>query len=472
MKVFKFLAVLATGAVLSVSSTFAGAEGSGTRGGGHVIDVDSTPYLMDLVTKAVCEWKEGSEFVKELPSLRVTLDKLARLDWYFARDLEKEIGELNFCLTGPLYKIPAHEYYSVARRPRGEETRQAAYRLYGDAFIDADIFEKMNGTNKAMLIIHETMHSYLRMGMYDRALKLRSMVKVIDQVRKGEIMSRKKLHYSMEMNEISFPQTVEALDKNKEAVLFLTGSLRERIQMIQKVLKPETLMDLGNSFDLLAPWDQQLIGVNGKLGIFTEALSALVQNSTPGEIAKILDKKEFVNINPAGLVITELEMLNQEQKNAVLKSMSFSRLLTDGFNELLEAKVSYGDYLILASKELQEMASLNSEKEVTPLVSLKPVKTLPLKLAWLANTMLILEGEKSLEMITKNEDFYTALGLKNQKRQVQELALKIERERSVALESLDILSASLLKALEEALKTRSDEVTVNKIMKQINVNNF
>lgn len=472
MKVSKFLAVLATGAVLSVSSTFAGAEGSGTRGGGHVIDVDSTPYLMDLVTKAVCEWKEGSEFVKELPSLRVTLDKLARLDWYFARDLEKEIGDLNFCLTGPLYKIPAHEYYSVARRPRGEETRQAAYRLYGDAFIDADIFEKMNGTNKAMLIIHETMHSYLRMGMFDRALKLRSMVKVIDQVRKGEIMSRKKLHYAMEMNEISFPQTVESLDKSKEAVLFLTGSLSERIQMIQKTSKPEVLMDLGNSFDLLAPWDQSLISKNGKLGIFAEALSALMQNSTPAEIIKILDKKEYEKVNPAGLVIAELEMLSKEQKNAVLNSNSFARLLKDGFNELLQAKVSYGDYLILASQELQEIASENSEKDGAALVSLRPVKALPLALAWIANTMVVLEAESSLEMITKNEDFYTAFGLKNQKNQVLGLALKIERERAVALETLDILSESLVKALEESLKKRTNEDTANKIIKQINVNNF
>lgn len=473
MKISNKLVSLIVGVTLSLTAFASAAVGSGVRGGGHTIDVDSTPYLMDLVSKAVCEWKTGKEIMAELPTLRETLKKLEALDWYFASDFESEIEHLNFCMTGPLYKVPAYEAYSVTRHPEGERTRQTGYRWYENVYIDTDIYSRMNEVNRSMLIAHETMHSYLSMYTLDRSLKLRSMVKTFDRVRQEEVVTREKLHYDMKMNEIMFPLAVDVLDGKKEAVLFLKGSMAYKKASIMKLAAPEDLINLTDSqLRALAPWDaNNFYSKFKRASILEEALSTTMQRLSPKELGVFLQVKVMKTMNLVKIALNDFYTFSSAQKAVILSSPQFNKMLDSGFDGILNTKLKTQNYLILAPVEFQLLVTGEGE-DYMPVVRLVKASTLPSGLIWLVEAMITLKKSDSLEAITKNEKFYSAMGLKNQKEQVRNMPLKIERERKVALENLDNLSYALVEQLLQKLHGRLDEDTYSEMMKQINFNNF
>jgi hypothetical protein len=469
MKLKKQLAVLATVAIMAVPSAFA----SGGRGGGNVIDVDSTPYLMDLVSRAVCDWKKGSEFVTELPELQNTLTKLARLDWYFAHDLEQEIGALSFCMTGELYTVNPYDRESLVRRPVGERVRQVAYRLNENAYIDTEIFERMNAENRAMLIIHETMHSYLDMNTFERGLKIRSMVKVIDQVRRGQIVTRAKLHFAMEKNEILFPTSVEALEGKKDVLTFLKSPINDQIALIKKTLKPETLADITpEQIELLAPWDRKLLKRGGNIRLLVDAMIATFQESTPEEISKIIDLKLYTDLDPVMAALTGFYSLDKDQKAAVMKTKRFDGFVQSGVQQIANIKLSQDEFLIMADDRMKELGTSDVAEGKIPLLRLEPVKDLPQSLIWLPELMILLFENGQIKRLTDNEIFYRALGLKNQKEAVQKITVKIEREKGYAIERLNILSEALVKALLENLSHRLDVTTFQMLKQEIKMDRF
>jgi hypothetical protein len=472
MKISKNIIGLFLSATISFGA-LAAPTGSGVRGGGHTIDVDSTPYLMDLVSKAVCDWKKGDQILKELPELQATLKKLGAVDWYFSSDLKNEIANLNFCMTGPLYRVSPYDFYSVIQKNPNEKSQQAGYRLYDSAYINSDIYDRMNGANKAMLIIHETMHSYLSMNVLDRSLKLRSMVKVIDQVRSGTVVTRDKLHYAMAMNAIQFPLTVDRLDSAKAAVSFLKGSLDERKQAIMLATDVDNLATLNErEINALAPWDFANFSTEfSRQNLLREALLLTMKNLSAEKLNIFLNEKKSSKQNLAEIALNDFYLFSDEQKNVILSNSKFNDLIETGLNKLLNEKFSETQDLIVPSTEFQDLVT-NTTSEALPLVRLSPSENFPTKLKWLVEAMITLQENNSLSAITANEKFYAALGLKNQKAQVATMGLNIERQRKVALETLQILSESLVQNLLTELENKVAPETYAQILKQINLNNF
>ena len=468
----KLILPLAFASILALPA-FAAESGSGVRGGGHVVDVDSNPYLMDLVSRSVCDWKKGEELLTELPQLKATISKLEKLDWYFAADFEKDLSSLNFCMTGPLYKVSPYDWGSITKPVQEDRPRQAGYRLYDKAYIDSEIFERMDDVNQAMLIAHEAMHSYFLMNTYERSLKLRSMVKTLDNVRAGKIVTREKLHYHMQMNEVMFPLTVAQLDPRKETVKFLTGTIQERRAAILKTARPETFLDLAPAQIMaLTPWDRFFFQYSWqRAGILADAVVFTMKDLEPEVLSAFIDRKEFKILNPVKLAFSELYSFSPEQIEVILASKRMATLLDSGFDELNKVKFEVKDYLLLAPVEFQKLTS-DSAEEVKAVVSLKSNKRLSRSLMWLVETIIILNQNGELEKITKNGDFYSALGLKNQKAQVLATEVKIEREKKVAMEVLNNLSSDMINNLLIELEGRVSVEEYKKIVSQINFNNF
>lgn len=464
---------LTIGAALSFN-VFATSTGSGVRGGGQTIDIDSTPYLMDLVSKSVCEWKQGSEFINELPALKDTLKKLDQLDWYFSADLRDELSSLNFCMTGPLYKVSPYDYNSVVNPAPGEVTKQAGYRLYENAYIDNDNFIRMNDVNKAMLIIHETMHSYLSMNIEDRSLKLRSMVKALDKVRSGEISTREKLHYNMSRNEIMFPLSVGSLEKRKTAVLFLKSSTDYKRKAILNTANLDDLINLQDWESIaLTPWDNYKFGRDYQRSLILRTdLVDVMKNLSVSELDSFLKVKNLRRVNLALVAMNDFYLFSDEQKKIILESDKLASLIDSGLDEILNEKLASKNYLITASGNFKDLTTNLDDVQEGPVVDLSRAQTLPRRLMWLAIMMETLQENQSLSTLTANEKFYTALGLKNQKAQVQTMEVKIERERKVALTTLGNLSNGLVTALLEQLKKSMSAYEYNEILKQIDLNNF
>lgn len=470
MNFSKTLSVLMTSAFLTgLAPSFAhDGGGSGTRGGGHVIDVDSTPYLMDLVTRAVCDWNQGREVINSIPSLKIALDQIGKLNWYLARDLEREIAYLNFCMAGPLWKVPAIEDDSLIRPGASEKTRQAAYRLNSEVYVDADILHGMDAANQAMLIIHEVMHTYIPMNTPDRAMKLRSMVKTLDQVRRGQIVTRQKLKYAMEMNNMAFPHDVDVLDVVKGKIMFLTASLAEQVRTFRSHPNPKSLF-------ILTPWQlEALTKADQQLVVETsveDIIMSIFQDSTPEKITELLDNKIYQSFDAIKIAFTNIRTLNIEQQKAVLKSKSYAAIVTSGFDDLLQADLSYKNFLIQASPELQSYSATSALTEM-PLLDLKPVSKLPQKLMWLVETMILASHAGVLKDITESEAFYKSLGLKNQKAKVLAMEIRYERERVFALKQLIGFSTALIDELMNEIAQRTEASDFDAIKKQIKFNKF
>lgn len=467
----KVLSVLA-GVMISFAAIAGENSGGGVRGGsGHVVDVNATPYLLDLVTRAVCDWQSGDE-VLEAPVLTDALKKIATVDWYFANGIEKEIKALSFCMSGPLYSVPTRPERGSAVLPAERNVRQAGIRVGERVFVDADIFGSMNPHNRAMFIIHEAMHSYLAMDQFDRALSLRSMVKTLDQVVSGAIRSRAKLHAAMRNNEIEFPTTVGNLDGKRDQVLFLIGDEAEQVLMIQSSKRPESLIglterDLAN----LAPWDREYIVKQGQRNILALALAVAMENAFGADLEEILDGKEYSSINPAAIALGSFAVMSPEQKTVVLNSESYRRLLAEGFNDVIQAKLTNGRTLVMASAELASLGNVVVNREM-PLLDVVSATKLPESLKWIPVLLVTLHAEGQLVSITENEAFYQALGLKTQKAQLAGMSTVIAREKEVAAARLQLLSEALVQTLLGAIAEQTDAETFAEIKKQIKFERF
>ncbi len=473
MKTKRRILNVVAGVMLSFAAVASENSGGGVRGGsGHVVDVNATPYLLDLVTRAVCDWQSGEEILENSPALDEALARISSVDWYFANGLEKEIKALAFCMTGPLYSQPLPLQGGSAVLPPEQNIRQAGIRVGDRAYVDSDIYMSMNAHNRAMFIIHEVLHSYLAMNQFDRALKLRSMVKTLSNVVTGSIRSRSKLHSAMVNNGIEFPTTVGSLDAKRAQVLFLIGDEMEQTAMIFATRQPEALIGLSER-DLanLAPWDRNYVTKRGQAYILEQAIRTAIENSFEADLEQLLDGKEYLRLNPAAIALGSFGVLSPEQKVIVLSSESYRRLLGEGFSDVIEAELSSGETLVMASASLASLGA-NAVTSAVPLLDVTPAKKLPAALQWLPVLMVSLHAEGQLTSVTENAEFYRALGLKSQRAQLAGMSTVIAREKEIAEARLQLVSKALVKTLLDAIAEQTDTETLADIKKLIKFEQF
>lgn len=438
------------GAMSSILATQAMA--SGTRGGGHVIDVDATPYLMDLVTKTKCEWVQGADLATSLTSMDQILSAVASLDWYFAAEIKQEVERLDYCMTGPLYKVSPYDWEDATRRVRGEKSRQAGFRFYENAYIDTQIFSAMNAYNKAMLIIHEAMHTYLDMNTYSRSLKLRSIIKTIDLVATGKITTTSELHFNMRKNDIIFPRTSHKLEAFKDVILFFKGDTESRIAAILESQNPEKLVDTTElPLKLLSLSDQHTVIAHTNKALFKDALLELLKRSLPMEIALIVDQKSYAQFSPLKLALSEYNSFNDDQKQALRSTKAFKALSGTGLQGLNTVQVSYANSLIQASPVLAAVSGTKTEID-TPLMELAFSQELSSSMNWLPHLIVLLERDGKLNELVKDTNFNQAMNLSVQIQAVKNMQTRVKREKGYAVKKLELLSKSMKESLLESIQ--------------------
>ena len=449
------------------------AWGSGVRGGGHVIDVDSNPQLLDTLSKASCRWKQGTELVNSLPSLQPILDKLARLDWYYSSDLKQEISRLNYCFTGRLRPVPANENNSISQPLESKKLFQAGFRWNENVYIDQDIFKKLNPLNQSMLIIHEAMHSYIPMETEDRMLKLRSAVHDIYSVYLGKIITQEDLHYSFTLNEVQFPKTVMNLTRFKTTIQFLKGTPKDQERMILNTTNLDALFYIDDvSLDSLTPWDAEAFQhIEFRYDILEKAIIKTITSLEPRSLEVVLKEKQLNGQNLLIFAYTHLPLFNKKQIDVIVSDDSLEDVTKNGFGEVINEKLLIKNSLVYPSIRLQKIIT-NSYTEHQPIVGLESPSILPTRLSWIVESIILLHSKNKLSLITSNPDFYRALGLKNQISQLNSMELPIPREKTVATSRLRFISDSLVIHLLSALKHRLSISDYNNVLQKINLDSF
>lgn len=461
------LALALTPALLALSiPSFAGerSEGSGVRGGGEIVDYQGSPELRDLVDSTTCDWISGDQMVTKVPTVESILAKLSELDWYFAFELEREIRSLDYCLTSHLIKINTQDRDALTTTYL-QDTSQVAIRLNHDVYIDQVLMASLTAQSQGYLLIHETMHSYLRMKEPQRNQKLRSMVKSIQKAVNGSISNVKDLHFQMTKNAIQFPQTGPELSAYSEQIKIALGdqAYRRNLILSSAFLKPLFNLLPQALIENLAPWDQKEYAVKA-ISNLAPLMEPFCQERDYEVLKKVLQAKDISGFSTA-LVCMSVEGIEDdlEFRKFLLTTVDFPEIFKQFFIQLLKKNVSLNDYRIVADAELARLSREKNRIPNTPVMRLFA----PTPDTWNrldremtgffeAITLLIREGQWSVieTEIQKSALFYQAFETVSLMGQIVVMPGTISREKTHALEALTELTNGFWKTALAVLSAK------------------
>lgn len=214
---------------------FAG-EQDGTRGGGQTVDVNGHPALRDLVDKTSCIWISASAQAAQEPHFSRILDNLEGENWYLRESIEREMQNLSVCVTeAPLISISVEDQdlVTVYSPVRG---KQVAIRLNGTIYLNRALNEQLDEVHRAYLLLHETMHSFLPLGVSMRNTKLRSFVAAAYSLETSP-MPTEQFALQIKNNSIELPHLGGVLDLRPDYEIFSreSSSLEDRVRAIRKI---------------------------------------------------------------------------------------------------------------------------------------------------------------------------------------------------------------------------------------------
>jgi hypothetical protein len=429
-------------AVLNFAS-FAIAGADGTRGG-ESVDVSGIPRLRDLVENTTCEWTDGRAMMNKNPLTAEILKRLAMVDWYFAEDLKQEIRDLNYCLTGRLVKIDTRDAENLVT-VYSDKTFQAAIRLNRSVYIDRANMGKMPLYDQAFLLIHESIHSYMDYNDPMRNQKLRSMVKAVESVFKGNISTTKMLHLQMENNSINFPLSVDYLKNAKEAVTYVLSDYDARREIILKSQAVGRIFEKIASINpaYLTTWHAPLI-ISSTL---EELVTQAIQTEDVEVLKKLLSDSEAIKEVTLSVLFSSENAQDSEVIGDFLSgrgdAQSFvgiimrdlarhivtvndqNRVIVPGMNLLA---TNGGDEVPFTSLEAHSYKSMG---QASPKIKV---------FLSVLNTAMAKGDMKLLGDLTfKNPDFYEAFGTEGIKEKLAETKFTNDMEKQVALRKVDTL---------------------------------
>ena len=454
--------------VLSTMSTQLIAA-SGTRGGGHIVQIKQERYLMDMASAAVCDWKRGEELFNDYPELNTIFDELNKIEWYFASELKQELKGLDFCFTGSLRSVSPYDWYSPVGHNRDETIIQGGYRIDNDVYFDKKQLTKISKYDQAMFMIHETMHSFLPMDILERNLKLRTITRVIGRIGKGKSVNTKDLYFNMYKSEVSFPRMLNKLKDYKKQLIFLNASKEESMEMVLNSNNPESLIDFNYlDFNAISEKDYNELYFHMDNVKLRDVLTSLIINGNPSVIKKIIDEKSYANFNIILEVLNIFEFLDESQKQAVLDSKRFSDF-SSSFDVLNSEKQVLVRKKLLTLKADSSFQLLGEFRERN-LIDFPRIKAFPSNLKWVLQMAFIRFENGDLKDSSFRKELSELLELKHIKNQVLEAEVEIEREKKYVLVRLNKISNDLIKLFKKELRLQAtSEDEYQQILNELNL---
>jgi hypothetical protein len=457
------LASLLCAASISYGANKTGKEGGGKTGkeggGGQIVDIDSTPYLLDMVTKAVCDPKSGEQVIAEHPDFENRIIKaLRKVDWYFANDLLAEAKSLSYCFTGPLYKERPVDWGSPVRPPKQKGVKQAGYRLDGVIYIDDTIFSDKNTPEftRTDLILHETMHSYFPMDLFNRQFFLRSMDAKIGEVISGKIRTTKEFHYDMSSFGVDFPLTVEHLEPYHSVIDFLLSTPSAQEKTLADISEIDSILDLPVSIVGQLTWqNQSFLASNPPRFQLEQALVSLMTDASTNEFAEILRDPRFVRLHPLTLALSNMYSLSPEKQKMILSGNLRNQIYDDLFASIENATLSKqtDGRTVLDAKASQ---ALGSYQGATPVLGLPMPLGLPPDFRALANLLVTYAKNQNWDYVISfagaGSPFDKVMSLQKISDEVSKAQFTYLLETKKANDRVALISQTLIQEMSEYLE--------------------
>ncbi len=469
-------------AILAALPTISFAGGSdGTRGGGEIVWTNGEGHLRDLVDPSVCENKMGTEIRAENREIDRVLGKLAELDWYFAAGLKREISLLDVCFTKRLVRVPTKDWDSViVYEPHPKD--QAAIRFIDshDVYVNRDYYEEMPVRDRAYLMVHEAMHSFISLTAPHRNESVRLAVKTIERAANGEIKSSKILHAALDRASVNYPWTAVKLREYRAGIEFALGDISEQRNSIL----------VSNDIDGLFRIDtQKIAGL-----IAPDHIADLYKNPADraGSILEesgvdfaLLDKVVNSNVTAFDPLTVAFSTSAANENSEYQARIIASRAMQAGplfFQKMLDKSLRVENYRIVGNGGYYLLGiapSPQSTTQPTPALAVRPysvaeLESVPSEVFGFFRLIgnLAKRGDAGLEavrILTSNNDaFYTAFSVRDLERQLTEISAPIAREKSYLAAGLPEYVRGLRNTLHYTIEQATNKETADQIDLEIN----
>jgi hypothetical protein len=348
------------------------AHAEGTRGGGESVNQNGMPILRDIVDPATCDYRSGVDVFAQNPTVAKILAKVSKLDWYFAFDLQRQMEALNFCFTSDLLRVNTSDNPAdrVTDPDSAGPTQQAAIRSGGDVFVETSVFNGMSPTSQALLLIHETTHTYLPMDTVRRNFKLRSMVKAISDVYAGKISTRESLHLAMSENSINFPLFVDQLDSIKDFVMLVIADEATEASILSSATDLDSLMSTPIPAAGLLTDDDAVFFAQVAADRYDLILAPVCEAKDQDLITQL--SSEAKTFDPAMVCLGDSAIRSDaDYVKFLVDHAHLSLSLQSALQELASAKISFQDYRIMISSDVSGISSTPKDSR-----SVRPVSEL------------------------------------------------------------------------------------------------
>ncbi len=420
--------------------------GEGTRGGGQLKRLGWGYVSRALLDKTVCDPKTGDQIVDGNREMPAVLEAIGNLDWYLAFDLERRLRSMDFCETEKLVTIDtADDPEWRVNQETGNFTvfeQGGIYtptRIYLDRLIIQNMRPYAGLTRegaKAIFYHHEIGHSYLHPEHRRRNASILEIEKTFAQVYLGRITSREQLYSSLRSVDFMFPLNVDALEGNKEKLLFaLESTPRKRARLLAETdgYALESLfapIHIASSYALLTEDSVTIDRINqdplrALLGPFCRAQDREV-------IKHLAEKMRFTSIDPAAtcLFLTDdHSSKNRRFISSLLKLVRFEDSWHIFLDRLSSKQVIRKDGRQMISSSAFEISATQADSRAyRPVTELLPVY----ERKWdtlLASTLAVTwqlerladdgQIDRLIAMTAENPKFYEAFSIISAGKQIE-----------------------------------------------------
>ncbi|MCM2278581.1 MAG: hypothetical protein NDJ89_10955 [Oligoflexia bacterium] len=428
----------------------------GTRGGGEVLsERDGTLRLRDLVDPSVCEMRTGAEMRAANPAIDQILEKISRLDWYFAAGLKYEITQLNICLTEGLIRLPERDRDSVIIYVPQGRRYQAAIRFLDsrDVYLSRSLYEGLSyEQDRAFLIIHEALHSFIPRHSRNRKEGIMAAVKTLSRVVEGQIRAARKLRADLNAASIEYPWTEASLAPSRAAVEFALAAPAEQARMLLASRELDQLFGANTALkaELLHPLHRGLLFISPA----TLVARLLAEGENPTELLEVLINPPAGNapVTAFDPLLVALAFAADESPELLQRIMesSAARQGPNLFERMKKKSLKAGkvrieanpEYALLGIREQESSERINA-LSVRPYSLGEENKTPAEVRGFLAFVVELAKDPAREELlartVTRNDNFYAAFGIRELQAQLAALNAPIARERTYLAEALPAL---------------------------------
>lgn len=485
MKIFNLTVLISTVALLATQNLSLAASGGGsdgTRGGGETVFVNGKERLRDLVDPSVCEDRSGAELRAENPEIDRILDKVAKLDWYFAVGLRWSINRLDLCFTERLIRLRNWDYDSVIAYEPYPKSQAAIRFIYSsDVYVDRSLYNKLSVEDQAFLVIHEAMHDFIPLEVLHRNEDVRAVVKALAQVANGRLNTLSKLYRVFDRNFVVYPRTQEALTAQRAAIEFALGSSLDRSALIAKTSDLNSLFTLKLSTIEGLTYVPQLSDLRGD----SANRVAEVLEEAKGDLT-LLDKilSADAPIEAFDPLLVALSVPRALESPTYLNRVLNSKAVKNGtqlFSHMKNKRLHIGNQRIVASDGYQFLGVRTADlvNGRLPALSVHPftmndyalmpaeVRGLIRLLADQANRGI--QGWSIIQaMVTQNEAFYEAFSTVALQKQLASLHSPILREDEELRAAIPALTAGFRLVLLQVVTDSAGQDAAKRLDNEIN----